>query len=92
MMLKRAYGKRGQVTVEVAVLFGVVVAGLVAMAIYFQRGIQGGVRSNADSFGQQFSATGAWTQTNNTVQATAETPTDVTTTQNSNLTYNQALP
>ena len=44
----------GQVTVEVAVLFGVVVAALVAMANYVQRGVAGGMRSNADSFGSQY--------------------------------------
>ena len=90
-MLQRAYGKRGQVTVEIAVLFGVVVAGLVAMAIYFQRGIQGGVRQNADSFGQQFSATGTWGQTSTTNQTTNETQTNVTTTQGSTTNYNQTL-
>jgi uncharacterized protein (UPF0333 family) len=91
-MLQRAYGKRGQVTVEVAVLFGVVVAGLVALAIYFQRGVQGGVRSNADSFGQQFSATGAWDQKVVTTQATTEDAVSVRTTQDSVLDYKQALP
>ncbi len=45
---------KGQVTVEVAVLFGVVVAALVAMAAYVQRGVAGGMRSNADSFGTQY--------------------------------------
>ena len=89
-MAKRM-GQRGQVTVEIAVLFGVVVAALVFMAIYFQRGVQGGVRSNADSFGQQFSATGAWNQTSTSTQNTVETPTTVTTTQNQNLNYNQTL-
>lgn len=91
-MLKRAHGMRGQVTVEIAVLFGVVVAGLVAMAIYFQRGVQGGVRSNADSFGQQFSATGAWNQSTTTNQITNETPTTITTNQDSTLNYTQTLP
>ena len=90
-MVKRMQRQRGQVTVELAVLFGVVVAALVFMAIYFQRGVQGGVRSNADSFGQQFSATGQWTQTTTSDQTTVETPTDVTTTQAQNLDYNQTL-
>lgn len=59
-MVKRAQRCRGQVTVETAVLFGVVVTGLVAMAVYLQRGVQGGVKSNADSFGTQFSANTKW--------------------------------
>lgn len=52
--------QKGQVTVETAVLFGVVVAGLVAMATYLQRGVQGGMRSNADSFGTQFDSSVGW--------------------------------
>ena len=51
---------KGQVTVEVAILFGVVVAALVALAIYIQRAVQGGLKGNADSFGSQFSSTEAW--------------------------------
>ena len=90
-MVKRMSAQRGQVTVEIAVLFGVVVAALVFMAIYFQRGVQGGVRSNADSFGPQFSATGTWNQTTTSGQTTTETPTEVTTTQNQDLNYNQTL-
>lgn len=89
-MTKRR-AQRGQVTVELAVLFGVVVAALVFMAIYFQRGVQGGVRSNADSFGSQFSATGVWNQNTTTNQHTVETPADVVTDQDQTTHYNQAL-
>ena len=49
--------RKGQVTVEVAILFGVVVAALVAMAAYVQRGMAGGMRSNADSLGTQYQPT-----------------------------------
>ena len=59
-MANRRIGRQGQVTVEVAVLFGAVVAGLVAMAVYVQRGAQGGMKSNADSLGTQFSANDTW--------------------------------
>ena len=90
-MVKRMRQRRGQVTVEIAVLFGVVVAALVFMAIYFQRGVQGGVRSSADSLGQQFSATGAWNQTSTTHQTTNETKTSVNTHQNQNMHYSQTL-
>lgn len=51
---------KGQVTVEVAILFGVVVAALVALAIYLRRAVQGGIKGNADSFGSQFSSDEAW--------------------------------
>jgi uncharacterized protein (UPF0333 family) len=91
-MTQRRANNRGQVTVELAILFGVVVAALVFMAIYFQRGVQGGVRSNADSFGQQFSAVGPWTQTTTTNQHTVENQTTVTTDQTQNLGYNQTMP
>ena len=89
-MTKRR-AQRGQVTVELAVLFGVVVAALVFMAIYFQRGVQGGVRSNADSFGSQFSATGAFNQTTTTNQNSTEDQTSVTTDQNQATNYSQTL-
>jgi uncharacterized protein (UPF0333 family) len=91
-MTQRRANSRGQVTVELAVLFAVVIAALVFMAIYFQRGVQGGVRSNADSFGQQFSAIGAWTQTTTTNQHTVEDQVQVVTDQTQNLGYNQTLP
>ena len=90
-MTKRMQQQRGQVTVEVAVLFGVVVAALVFMAIYFQRGVQGGVRSNADSMGSQFSATGAWSKTTTNNSTTVETPADITTNQSQNVGYSQTL-
>ncbi len=47
--------RRGQVTVEVAVLFTFVIAALVYMGFYLQRSAQGAVRGNSDSLGQQFS-------------------------------------
>lgn len=83
----RQHAPRGQVTVEAAILFGAVVAGLVLMSIYLQRGVQGGMKSNADSFGTQFSATKAWNST--TTSNTTETANTVNTTQNTN--YNQTL-
>ena len=90
-MVKRKQAQRGQVTVELAVLFGVVVAALVFMAIYFQRGVQGGIRSNADSLGSQFSATGAWNQNTVSHQITNETNTLINTTQNQTVDYTQTL-
>ncbi len=78
-MWTRRRRSKGQVTVEVAVLFGFVVAGLVAMAVYLQRGVQGGVKSNADSLGTQFQANAGWTV--NSKSDTTETKTSVTTDQ-----------
>jgi hypothetical protein len=48
-------GKKGQSTLEYAILIGVVVAGLIAMQVYLKRGIQGGLRESADTAGKQFS-------------------------------------
>ena len=47
---------RGQVTLEVAVLFGLIVAGIVALSSYMLHGVQGYLKSNADSIGGQFQA------------------------------------
>ena len=48
--------RNGQVTAEMAVLFTMVVAGIVFMGTYLQRAAQGGMKSNADSLGSQFSS------------------------------------
>lgn len=52
--------KAGQVSAETAVLLTVVIAGLVYMGIYLQRGEQGALKGHADSVGQQFSAQSGW--------------------------------
>ena len=53
--------RRGQLTAELAVLFTFVIAAFVFAGFYLQRGVQGSMRSNADSLGQQFSVkTGGW--------------------------------
>ncbi len=80
-MLRQANGHRGQVTVEMAILFAFVVVALVVMSIYLQRAAQGGMKSNSDSLGSQFSATSAFSSssTSNTV----ETPATVTSNQTS---------
>lgn len=79
--------KRGQVTVEVAILFLFVVAALVAMGLYLQRAAAGGVKSNADSLGTQFSAVKPWTST--TTSKTTENKAIIDTTQDTK--YNQTV-
>lgn len=83
--------RSGQVTVEVAVLMSVTVAAIVGMAVYLQRGIQGGMKSNADSLGTQFSVTDGWKQTTTTKQGTTENRTTITTDQDQTANYNQSL-
>lgn len=49
--------RKGQSTVEIAVLFAVIVGALVAMQIYLKRGAMGKLRETADQIGEQFSPT-----------------------------------
>ena len=50
MLLKR----RGQSTLEYAVLIGIVAGGLIVMQIYLKRAKMGGLRQAADDIGTQF--------------------------------------
>ena len=63
---------RGQSTLEVIILIGFVVAGLIAMGVYVRRGIQGGVRSATDQIGEQYSAgrTASYYSSNSTMVST----------------------
>ena len=54
------WNRRGQVTAETAVLFTFVITGLVFMGIYLQRAAQGGMKSNTDGVGSQFSTKSNW--------------------------------
>lgn len=48
-------GKRGQSTLEYAVLIVVIIAALIAMQTYLKRGVQGKIRESSDQIGEQFS-------------------------------------
>jgi hypothetical protein len=50
---EQAY-RRGQTTIETAVLIVILVAALVAMQTYLKRGLQGRLRENMDSVGGQY--------------------------------------
>ena len=62
--------KRGQSTLEYALLVAAVVAGLVMMQIYLKRGVGGRVKSGADDIGEQFDPAAFGSQYN-TVTSTA---------------------
>ena len=47
--------KKGQSTLEYALLFAVIVAGLVTMQLYFKRSQMGRLRAASDDIGEQFS-------------------------------------
>lgn len=57
--------KRGQSTLEYAVLIVVIIAALVAMQVYLKRGLQGRMRESADQIGDQFSP--GYTTSNKTI-------------------------
>ena len=50
----RLIHRQGQITTELAALLAFIVAALVMMVTYIQRGAQGGMKSNVDAIGQQF--------------------------------------
>ena len=47
--------KKGQSTLEYAVLIVVIIAALIAIQVYLKRGIQGRMRESADQIGEQYS-------------------------------------
>ena len=54
-MLRWLRNKRGQSTVEYAVLIVVVIAALLTIQNYVKRGVQGRLKSSADDIGDQYS-------------------------------------
>ncbi len=81
--------RRGQMTVETAILLTVIVAAYFFMSPYLQRSTQGYVKDNASSVGRTFSSADPWTLTTKTTQTTVETPTTVTTNQDQTSKFNQ---
>ncbi len=53
--MRRLKNRRGQSTLEYAVLIAVIVGGLLTMQAYVKRGMQGRLRSAADDIGGQYS-------------------------------------
>ena len=47
--------KRGQSTLEYALLIGIVAAGILIMQAYVKRGFQGGMKGASDDMGEQYS-------------------------------------
>ncbi|MGE5309366.1 MAG: hypothetical protein ACM3OC_09795 [Deltaproteobacteria bacterium] len=47
-------GRKGQSTLEYAILIAVIVGGLVAMQYYVRRGYQGKLKSASDDMGEQY--------------------------------------
>ncbi|MFH0876836.1 MAG: hypothetical protein V1863_01250 [Candidatus Omnitrophota bacterium] len=53
--MRKMLTKRGQSTLEYAVLIVVIIAALITMQVYLKRGIQGRVRESADQIGEAYS-------------------------------------
>lgn len=53
--MRKVLKKRGQSTLEYAVLIVVIIAALIAMQVYLKRGVQGRMRESSDQIGEQFS-------------------------------------
>lgn len=51
----RYLNKRGQGTLEYAIIIAVVVAALIAMQVYIKRGLQGKLKQSSDEIGEQYS-------------------------------------
>ena len=47
--------KKGQSTLEYAILIIIVIGALISIQVYIKRGLQGGLKSSADQMGDQFS-------------------------------------
>ncbi len=57
---------KGQSTLEYAVIIAVVVGALLAIQIYFKRGVQGKLRESTDQIGEQFDAANTTVNRNTT--------------------------
>ncbi len=55
-MFKYLRKRKGQSTLETAVLIMIVIGALLSIQIYIKRGVQGRLRSAADDIGDQYSA------------------------------------
>lgn len=65
--------KTGQSALEFTLVLLVVIAAIVAMQIYMKRAVEGKLRSNTDSIGEQFEADNtAWTITTNNTGTTIQ--------------------
>lgn len=74
-MKRYASFNRAQSTLEYAIIVTVAVAALLAMQIYFKRGIQGKLKDSSDNIGSQYAAE---LTTDNSTVTTATTSTEST--------------
>ena len=89
-MMKHFKSRRGQVTMEMMVLWGVVVIALIWMTGFFGRHVKGNVMNQAKSVSEEPWGTSANYTANNTSNSTTNSNAASSTT-NSNSTSNTAL-
>lgn len=78
------FSRRGQSLIEYTVLFVVVLAAILAMQIYFKRGVQGRWKSAVDEMGDQYDPRSGSADIVHRINSTTETYI-YTTTDNTNL-------
>lgn len=54
-MFKFLKKRKGQSTVEYAILIIIIIGALISIQVYFKRGVQGRVKDSADNIGEQYS-------------------------------------
>ena len=54
-MIRMCLHRKGQSTMEYAILIIIIIGALLAVQVYIKRGIQGKMKSSADDIGQQYS-------------------------------------
>lgn len=55
-MLKTLRKKKGQSLVEYSLILGAIIIGILFMQLYVRRGVEGMLKSRADSIGEQYSS------------------------------------
>lgn len=55
-MLRTLKNKKGQSLVEYALILGAIIVGILFMQLYVRRGVEGMLKSRADSIGEQYSS------------------------------------
>lgn len=72
----KIFERKGQLAVEYVVILIIVMGALLAMQMYFKRGIQGRVKSSVDSVGEQYDP--LTTEADVTQRVSGETVTTIT--------------
>lgn len=71
--------KKGQNTLEYAIVIAAVIGALLAINLYLKKGVQGRLRESSDQIGKQFDASGCFTQSWKTASNGCSTTTETRT-------------